>query len=64
MKTGNWLMPRYTDRTIFEKDFPKIDMNGLDVYCPGCKTVVRLGRKNPAGKVGGWCARCIRSVAP
>lgn len=64
MKVGAWLTPRYTDRGVFEKDFPKIELNGLDVYCPGCKAIVRLGRKNPSEKLGGWCPKCNRPVAP
>lgn len=64
MKPGKWLEPRYTDRAVYEKDFPTIDMNGLQVYCPGCKSVLRLGRKSPSGKIGGWCAKCVRAVAP
>lgn len=64
MKIGTWLAPRYTERGVFEKDFPTIDMNGLDVYCPGCKAIVRLGRKSAhTNKIGGWCVKCNRAVA-
>lgn len=62
MKDGRWLEPRYTDRAIFEKDFPGIDLNGLDVYCPACRRVVRLARKSPNGKIGAWCKNCNRAV--
>ncbi|MBI4349497.1 MAG: hypothetical protein HY553_21865 [Elusimicrobia bacterium] len=62
MKDGRWLEPRYTDRTVFEKDFPVIDLNGLDVYCPGCRKVVRLLRKSPNTKIGAWCKGCSRAV--
>jgi hypothetical protein len=64
MKIGTWLMPRYTDRSVFEKDFGLVDMNAMDVYCPGCKAIVRLGRKSAhTGKIGGWCVKCNRPVA-
>jgi len=62
MKDGKWLEPRYTDRSIFEKDFPGIDMNGLEIYCPGCRSVVRLARKSPMGKIAGWCRKCNRAI--
>lgn len=63
MKDGRWLTPRYTDRTVFEKDFPGIDVNGLEVYCPGCRRVVALSRKSPGMKIAGWCRRCDRPVS-
>ena len=62
MKTARWLEPRYTERNIYEKDFPIIDLNGLEVYCPGCNTLVRLARKSPLGKVAGWCKQCNRAI--
>ncbi|MFH1724463.1 MAG: hypothetical protein ABII00_07565 [Elusimicrobiota bacterium] len=64
MRDGKWLMPRHPSRDVFEKDFRKIDLNPLEVYCPGCRSVVRIGRSMPNGKVGGWCSRCDRGVAP
>ncbi len=64
MKAARWLEPRYTDRSVFEKDFPGIDINGLQVYCPGCRNLVRLARKSPSGKIAGWCKTCNRAVAP
>jgi len=65
MKTGAWLEPRYTERVVFEKDFPDIDMNPMLAYCPACKAVVRLSRKSPLlNKIGGWCVKCNRAVAP
>ncbi|MBI4385787.1 MAG: hypothetical protein HY551_00240 [Elusimicrobia bacterium] len=63
MKDGRWLTPRYTDRAVFEKDYPQLDINGLEVYCPGCRDVVRLSRKSMMGKIGGWCRRCERPIA-
>lgn len=57
-------MPRHTNRSIFEKDFPKLDLKAMEVYCPGCRSVVKLARKSPNGKIGGWCAKCNRGVAP
>lgn len=62
MKDGRWLAPRYTNKEIFEKDFSKMDMSGLDVKCPGCKDSVSLNRKNNAGRSAGWCKRCNRAV--
>lgn len=62
MKDGRWLEPRYTDRGIFEKDFAAIDLHGLDVYCPGCRRVIRLARKSPNAKIGAWCKSCNRAV--
>lgn len=62
MKDGKWLAPRYTNKEIFEKDYAKIDLSGLDVKCPGCKDAVSLNRKNNAGRSAGWCRRCNRAV--
>jgi len=62
MKDGRWLAPRYTNKEIFEKDYSKIDLSGLDVKCPGCKDCVSLNRKNNAGRSAGWCKRCNRAV--
>ncbi|MBI3548364.1 MAG: hypothetical protein HY078_04845 [Elusimicrobia bacterium] len=62
MKDGRWLTPRYTDRAVFEKDYPTPDFNPLDVYCPGCRGVVSLSRKSPAGRPAGWCKSCLRPV--
>ncbi|MFA5140309.1 MAG: hypothetical protein WC728_13845 [Elusimicrobiota bacterium] len=64
MQQGKWLTPRHPNREVFEKDYPKIDMDALEVYCPGCKAVVRLGRKSLGGRIGGWCVKCNRAVAP
>ncbi len=64
MKVGNWLAPRYPGRGVFEKDFPKIDLSPIEVYCPGCKASVRIGRKALNGRIGGWCKKCDRGVAP
>lgn len=62
MTTGRWLEPRYTDRAVFEKDYPSIDLNGPDVYCPGCKSMLKLARRNPIPKIAGWCKGCNRAV--
>ena len=62
MKCGRWLAPRYTNKEVFEKDYSKIDLSGLDVKCPGCKDSVSLNRKNNAGRSAGWCKRCNRAV--
>jgi hypothetical protein len=64
MQQGRWLTPRHPNREVFEKDYPKIDMDALEVYCPGCKAIVRLGRKSLTGRIGGWCVKCSRAVAP
>lgn len=64
MQQGKWLTPRHPNREVFEKDYPKIDMDALEVYCPGCKALVRLGRKSLSGRIAGWCAKCGRAVAP
>ncbi|MDE2293627.1 MAG: hypothetical protein KGL53_16210 [Elusimicrobia bacterium] len=62
MRDGRWLSPRYPSREIFERDYPKVDMSGLEVYCPGCRAVVRLTRAHVNGRVGGWCPACSRAV--
>ena len=62
MKDGKWLEPRYTNKDIFEKDYGKLDLNGMDVKCPGCKDTVPLNRKNSFGKAAGWCKHCSRAV--
>ncbi len=59
---GQWLQPRHPSKDVFEKDFPTLEPRGLDVACPGCKATVRLGRKSPQGKLGGWCLKCNRGV--
>jgi len=56
--------PAASEPGVFEKDYPKIDMDALEVYCPGCKSLVRLGRKSLSGRIAGWCAKCGRAVAP
>ena len=42
MQQGRWLTPRHPNREVFEKDYPKIDMDALEFYCPGCKAIARL----------------------
>jgi len=64
MKAGKWLAPRYPNKDIFEKDYPKLDMSPLTVTCPGCTKPVRLSRKAVSGRIGGWCKNCGRAVAP
>lgn len=64
MRQGKWLQPRHAAQAAFEKDFPQIDPAGLGVTCPGCKTYLTLSRKNPAGRIAGWCPRCQRGVCP
>jgi hypothetical protein len=59
---GTWLQPRHGSHEAFEKDFPKIEANGLDVVCPGCRNSARLTRRSPSGKLGGWCKHCNRGV--
>jgi hypothetical protein len=58
---GQWLQPRHGSHEAFEKDYPKIEPNG-DVACPGCKSAVKLLRRAPNGKLGGWCKNCNRGV--
>ncbi len=62
MKDGKWLEPRYTNKEIFEKDYAKLDLAGMEVACPGCKVLLQLNRKNSFGKGAGWCKRCNRAV--
>lgn len=62
MRDGKWLQPRHADIGAFEKDFPQFDLSALDVYCPGCKTFIKVSRKSPMGKIGGWCRKCNRGV--
>ncbi len=62
MIQGQWLQPRHGSHEAFEKDFPALAPAPSDVTCPGCKSVVRLTRRNPNGKHGGWCKRCNRGV--
>lgn len=64
MRAGQWLQPRHGSEEIFLKDFPSLETSALEVTCPGCKGVVRLSRRSAAGKIGGWCKRCNRGVAP
>ena len=59
---GQWLQPRHGSRETFEKDFSAIAQSQMDVLCPGCRQAVRLTRKAPTGKSGGWCPRCNRGV--
>lgn len=62
MKDGRWLAPRYTERAVFEKDYPGIDISALELCCPGCRASVRLARKAPSGRIAGWCKACNRAV--
>lgn len=62
MKDGKWVEPRYTNKDIFEKDYPKLDLSGSEVKCPGCKTAVALNRRTAQGKTAGWCKCCNRPV--
>ena len=64
MKDGKWLQPNYASLEIFEKDYPKIDFSGIDVYCPGCKSPVKMSRQSPIGRIGGWCRKCNKGVMP
>ena len=63
MKAGQWLQPRHPSHEVFEKDYPKLEPSGLDVACPGCKGSVKLNRRSPIGKLGGWCKSCNRGVS-
>ncbi|MFI5363657.1 MAG: hypothetical protein ACHQ49_16960 [Elusimicrobiota bacterium] len=63
MTTGQWLQPRHGSHDAFAKDFPKLEANGMDVSCPGCKSAVKLVRRSPTGKLAGWCKNCNRGVA-
>lgn len=62
MKDGRWLTPRYTDKAVFEKDFPHIDFNPIELYCPGCRAATPLSRRSTAGKLAGWCKACSRPI--
>lgn len=62
MKIGKWLEPRYTSRDIFEKDYPRLELSGIDIQCPGCKSRVTLNRKSINNKSAGWCKNCNRAV--
>ena len=42
MKDGKWLEPRHTSKDIFEKDYPKLDLSGMEVKCLGCKNTLKL----------------------
>lgn len=64
MRDGKWLQPRHADANAFEKDFPQMDFSALDVYCPGCRKPLKLSRKAPNGRIGGWCRDCNRGVSP
>ncbi len=63
-REGKWLQPTYDSMAVFEKDFPVLELPGLDVICPGCKKPVKLARKSPQGRIAGWCRRCNRGVMP
>ncbi|MFH1619025.1 MAG: hypothetical protein ABIG11_03890 [bacterium] len=62
MEDGKWVEPRHRDRLIFEKDYPLLDLNALDVKCPGCKNPIELKRKSTREKIAGWCTVCNRAV--
>ncbi|MDE2490282.1 MAG: hypothetical protein KGM24_05505 [Elusimicrobia bacterium] len=62
MTQGQWLQPRHGSREAFEKDFPTIATSQIDVVCPGCRASVKLTRRSPNGKSGGWCQKCNRGV--
>ena len=62
MKDGKWVEPRYTNKDIFEKDYGKLDLSGIEAKCPGCKCTVGLNRKSAAGRLAGWCKQCNRPV--
>ena len=62
MTQGRWLEPRHAAQEAFEKDFPKIETSALDAVCPGCKNSIKLTRRAPNGKIGGWCKRCNRGI--
>ena len=64
MRDGKWLQPRHASLSAFEKDFPEMDVSGLDVYCPGCRTPVKLARRSLALRIAGWCRRCDRGIGP
>ncbi|MEF3279583.1 MAG: hypothetical protein K6357_01255 [Elusimicrobiota bacterium] len=62
MNKGKWLEPRYPSKEVFEKDFPKLDINGISVSCPGCMAQISLNRKSVTNKSAGWCKKCNRAV--
>ena len=62
MRDGRWLSPRHPAREAFERDFPKADFSPAEVYCPGCRGVLKLSRKSPSSRTAGWCAACARGV--
>lgn len=64
MREGKWLQPRYAAQEVFERDFPQTDLSALDVYCPGCKALVKLLRKALNGRIAGWCKKCQRGICP
>ncbi|MBI3297407.1 MAG: hypothetical protein HYZ75_04545 [Elusimicrobia bacterium] len=63
VRDGRWLSPRHPAREAFERDFPKVDLEALAVYCPGCKAVVKLSRRSLNARTAGWCMACSRGVA-
>lgn len=63
MRDGRWLSPRHPARQAFERDFPKVDLSPLEVYCPGCRAVIKLSRTNPSSRTAGWCEACKRAVS-
>ncbi len=64
MRDGKWIQPRHMSQEAFEKDYPGLDISGLDVYCPGCREFLKLTRKSTNGRIGAWCRRCNRGVGP
>ncbi|MBI4655166.1 MAG: hypothetical protein HY746_00310 [Elusimicrobia bacterium] len=62
MKEGKWLAPRYTEKAVFEKDYPSIEFSGIELKCPGCKNLMQLNRKSLLKKTAGWCRHCNRAV--
>lgn len=62
MKNGKWLEPRYPSKEIFEKDYSRIDVNGISVRCLGCNGIVNLNRRSQNNKSAGWCKKCNRGV--
>ena len=62
MRDGKWLSPRHPDRAVFERDFPKLQINPAEVTCPGCKAVVKMARIGLGGRLAGWCDPCRRGV--
>ena len=62
MTQGQWLQPRHGSHEAFAKDYPKIEVTATELACPGCRDSVRLTRRSPLGKLGGWCKSCNRGV--